>query len=494
MFLDVIVSYLTVRDWRKALAWLLFGCVILGIISVLGDRFGLRLAAASLLYITVVIILSMAANVLSAILLGLIAAITLDYLFVEPKYSFEIAQPQDAISIVVFVFAAALVATLVERTRRLGETVALREQLQLVIDTIPAVVWSNLPDGSTEFLNQRLRDYAGQTDATAQGGAWLDFLHPEDRASGGWAASFGGGEPFEREARMRAADGSHRRFLLRFVPLRDRRGEITKWYAASTDIEDLKRTEEELRQREVNLREAQAELAHVNRVTTAGQLAASIAHEVAQPVAASVTNANAALRWLRADPPRLDEVSEAVGRIVRDGRRASDILGRIRALVRRAPPRKEPLDVNETITEVLALTRAELRRHRITARTQFATGLPLVPGDRVQVQQVLLNLVLNAIEAMGSVTDGPRELVITTAADEGETLRVSIADSGPGLSPENLARLFEAFFTTKLTGMGMGLSICRSIVDAHGGKLWATANAPRGAIFHFTLPLEPPDA
>jgi len=489
MFADVVVSYLMVRDWRKALAWLLFGCVILAIISVLGDRFGLRLAAASLLYITVVIILSMAGNVLSAILLGLIAAISLDYLFVEPKYSFEIAQPQDTISIIVFVFAAALVATLVERTRRLGETAALREQLQLVIDTIPAIVWSNLPDASTEFINQRLRDYTGQTDTTAQGGTWLDFLHPEDRASGGWEASFFGGRPFEKEARMRAADGSH----LRFVPLRDRRGEISKWYAASTDIEDLKRTEEELRQREVNLREAQAELAHVNRVTTAGQLAASIAHEVAQPVAASVTNANAALRWLRADPPRLDEVSEAVGRIVRDGRRASDILGRIRALVRRAPPRKEPLDLNETITEVLALTRAELRRHRINARTQFAPGLPLVPGDRVQVQQVLLNLALNAIEAMGGVTDGARELVITTAADEGATLRVSIADSGPGLSPENLARLFEAFFTTKLTGMGMGLSICRSIVDAHGGKLWATANEPRGAIFHFTLPLEPPD-
>lgn len=363
---------------------------------------------------------------------------------------------------------------------------------QLVIDTIPAIVWSNSPDGSTEFLNQGLRDYAGLTDGTAQDGTWLDFLHPEDRANGGWEASFSSGRPFEKEARMRAADGSHRRFLLRFVPLRDRRGEISKWYAASTDIEDLKRAEEELRQREMNLREAQAELAHVNRVTTAGQLAASIAHEVAQPVAASVTNANAALRWLRADPPRLDEVSEAVGRIVRDGRRASDILGRIRALVRRAPPRKEPLDINDTIVEVLSLTRAELRRHRIITRTQFATGLPPVPGDRVQVQQVLLNLVLNAVEAMGGISDDTRELLIITTAEADGMIHIAIADSGPGLPPESLARLFEAFFTTKSTGMGMGLSICRSIVDAHGGKVWATANEPRGAIFHFSLPLEPP--
>jgi PAS domain S-box-containing protein len=493
MLAEVLISYLRLRDWRHAIAWILFGCLTLALLSALGVWIDINLATACLLYMTVVVLLSMAGSVLPAVVLGLIASACLNYFFTEPRFSWEIEQPEDAISIIVFVLAAVLIATLVQRARRLGEAAALREQLQLVIDTIPAIVWSDLPDGSTEFLNQRFHDYAGLTDATAPSAAWLDFLHPEDRANGGWETSFAGGEPFEREARMRAADGSHRRFLLRFVPLRDRRGEISKWYAASTDIEALKRTEEELHQREVNLREAQAELAHVNRVTTAGQLAASIAHEVAQPVAASVTNANAALRWLGADPPRLDEVSEAVGRIVRDGRRASDILGRIRALVRRAPPRKEPLDVNDTIIEVLALTRAELRRHRITARSQFATGLPAVPGDRVQVQQVLLNMVLNAIEAMSGMDDGTRELLITTTADTQGTVCIAVGDSGPGLSPESLARLFEAFFTTKSTGMGMGLSICRSIVDAHGGKVWATANEPRGAIFHFTLPLEPPN-
>jgi PAS domain S-box-containing protein len=493
MLSEVLIDYLGLRDWRRATAWILFGCLTLALLSAAGVWLDINLATACLLYMTVAVLLSMAGSILPAVILALIASACLNYFFTEPRFSWEIEQPEDALSIIVFVLAAVLIASLVQRARRLGEAAALREQLQLIIDTIPAIVWSDLPDGSTEFLNQRFREYAGLTGTTTQGDTWLDFLHPEDRANGGWGASFAGGEPFEKEARMRAADGSHRRFLLRFVPLRDRHGEISKWYAASTDIEDLKRTEEELHQRETNLREAQAELAHVNRVTTAGQLAASIAHEVAQPVAASVTNANAALRWLRADPPRLDEVSEAVGRIVRDGRRASDILGRIRALVRRAPPRKEPLDINDTIAEVLTLTRAELRRHRIAGRTQFATELPAVPGDRVQVQQVLLNLVLNAIEAMSGVDDNMRELLITTAADEDGSIRVAIADSGPGFSPESLARLFEAFFTTKSTGMGMGLSICRSILDAHGGKVWATANEPRGAIFHFTLPLEPPN-
>jgi PAS domain S-box-containing protein len=494
MLSEVLISYLGFRDWRRAIAWALFGCLTLALLSALGVWLDISLASACLLYMTVVVLLSMAGTILPAVFLALIASACLDYFFSPPIFSFAIERAEDVISIVVFVFAAVLVATTVHRARRLGEAAALREQLQLVIDTIPAIVWDNLPDGSTEFRNRRLRDYTGLTGAKAQGGTWLDFLHPEDRANGGWEASFAGGAPFEKEARMRAADGSHRRFLLRFVPLRDRRGEISKWYAASADIEDLKRAEEELRQREVNLREAQAELAHVNRVTTAGQLAASIAHEVAQPVAASVTNANAALRWLRADPPQLDEASGAVGRIVQDGRRASDILGRLRALVRRTASRKEPLDLNDAIIEVLALTRAELRRHRVTARTQFATALPTVQGDRVQLQQVLLNLVLNAIEAMSGSDTETRELLIATTVDKEGAVSIAVGDSGPGLSPESLARLFEPFFTTKSTGMGMGLSICRSIVEAHGGKVWATANEPRGAIFHFTLALEPPAA
>jgi C4-dicarboxylate-specific signal transduction histidine kinase len=303
-----------------------------------------------------------------------------------------------------------------------------------------------------------------------------------------WRAALAAGEPFEKEARLRRADGEYRRFLLRFVPLRDEQGTIVEWYAASTDIEDLKRAEEELRRQEARLRDAQMELAHANRVTATGQLAASIAHEVSQPIAAALTNANAARRWLGAEPPDLEEVRQALGRIIRDGRRASDIIGRIRALVRKAPPRNDQLDINGTMLEVIALTRSELRRNGTSLQTQLADGLPLVLGDRIQLQQVMLNLILNAVEAMSGSSEPARELLIRTELDGSGSVLVAVQDSGPGLQPESLDRLFDAFYTTKPDGMGMGLSICRSIIEAHGGRVWATTNVPQGAAFQFTLP------
>jgi len=230
------------------------------------------------------------------------------------------------------------------------------------------------------------------------------------------------------------------------------------------------------------------ELAHANRVTTTGQLAASIAHEVSQPISAALTNANAARRWLGAEPPDLEEVREAVDRIIRDGGRASDIIGRIRALVRKAPPRNDQLNINATILEVIALTRTELSSARTSLQTELTDGLPLISGDRVQLQQVMLNLILNAVEAMSGSSQATRELMIRTAQDGPDSVLVAVQDSGPGLKPESLDRLFEAFYTTKPGGMGMGLSICRSIIEAHGGRVWATANAPQGATFQFTLP------
>jgi signal transduction histidine kinase len=235
---------------------------------------------------------------------------------------------------------------------------------------------------------------------------------------------------------------------------------------------------------------AQAELAHVNRVATMGQLAASIAHEVNQPIGATVTNAQAALRWLGARTPDLDEVRQALDQIVKDGKRASDVVSRIRALVKKAPERKDRFDFNEAIFEVIALTRSEVLRHGVSLQTHFATGLPRVQGDRTQVQQVILNLILNAVEAMSGSREGERELLIRTRTDDSDAVLVAVRDSGPGLDPTNMDRIFEAFYTTKPEGMGMGLSICRSIIDAHGGRLWAAANIPRGAVFQFTLPLE----
>jgi PAS domain S-box-containing protein len=236
------------------------------------------------------------------------------------------------------------------------------------------------------------------------------------------------------------------------------------------------------------LREAQRELAHVNRVTTMGQLTASIAHEVNQPITAAVTNAQAALRWLDARPPNLEETRQAVAHIVNNGIRAGDVVDRIRALIKKVPARTDRFDINDVIIDVIALTRSELLSNGVSLRTQFEQGLPPIHGDRVQLQQVILNLIVNAIEAMSSVSGAPRELCISSEMDVSNGALVAVRDSGPGLDSASLERLFDAFYTTKSSGMGMGLSICRSIIEVHGGKIWAQPNVPQGAMFRFTLP------
>jgi PAS domain S-box-containing protein len=260
------------------------------------------------------------------------------------------------------------------------------------------------------------------------------------------------------------------------------------------DLTERKAAEENLRESERRYREAQMALAHANRVTTMGQLAASIVHEVNQPLAATVANAGAALRWLRGQPPDLEEVRQAIDRIISDGKRAGDVLGRIRAIIKKVPPRHDLLDINETILEVIELTRGELLRNQVSLQTELAKGLPLIPGDRVQLQQVILNLVINAVEAMSDAGEGPRDLLISTAEDKSNGVLVAVRDSGPGLSPEVLERLFDPFYTTKSGGMGMGLSICRSIIEAHGGRVWASANVMQGATLRFTLPKHPDSA
>ncbi|HUL06115.1 MAG TPA: PAS domain S-box protein [Candidatus Acidoferrum sp.] len=236
------------------------------------------------------------------------------------------------------------------------------------------------------------------------------------------------------------------------------------------------------------LRAAQAELAHVNRVATMGQLTASIAHEVNQPIAAAVTNAAAALRWLGGHPPDLEEVRQALGRIVDNGTRAGDVIGRIRSLIKKAPPRKSRFDLNEAIRDVIVLTRSEMLRHGVSLQTQLAEDSLFIEADRIQLQQVILNLIMNAIEAMSSIDEGERELLISVGRDASGGALVAVRDSGPGLDPASVDRLFEAFYTTKPDGMGMGLAICRSIIETHGGRLSASANEPRGAVLQFTLP------
>src|SRR5207253_1429375 len=254
-------------------------------------------------------------------------------------------------------------------------------------------------------------------------------------------------------------------------------GDVVEFVGSVMDVTERRRAEEE-----------RQSLAHANRITTMGQLTASIGHEVNQPIAAVVTNAQAALRWLKMQPPDPEEVRQALDRIVKAGRRAGDVISRMRALIRKAPPRKDPLDINEVIREVIALTRSELHRTGTALQTELADGLPLVPGDRIQLQQVMLNLILNAVEAMSGSAEGWRELLISTEEDGVNSVRIAVRDWGPGLKPESLDRLFDAFYTTKPDGMGMGLSICRSIIEAHGGRVWATPNVPEGAVLQFTLP------
>jgi C4-dicarboxylate-specific signal transduction histidine kinase len=284
-------------------------------------------------------------------------------------------------------------------------------------------------------------------------------------------------EPFEKEYFRK--DGSRVPVLVGAAAFEGRNEGVS--YVL--DLTDRKHAQEALQK-------AQAELAHVTRVTTVGALTAAIAHEINQPIAATVANASAGMRWLAAQPPDLEEARQALGRIVRDGNRAAEVIGRIRALVKKVPPRREQLDINQVVLEVISLTQGELQRNRVELQTRLAHDLPGVPGDRVQLQQIILNLILNAVEAMSELADRPRKLLVVSAASDSHDVLVEVRDSGPGLDAANLERLFDSFYTTKSNGMGMGLAISRSIVEAHGGRLWATANEPHGAVFCFTLPTD----
>ena len=274
----------------------------------------------------------------------------------------------------------------------------------------------------------------------------------------------------------------------RVQPFTDTQIDLTTDFAAQAAIA-LEST-----RRERRYRETQMALAHVNRVATMGQLTASITHEVNQPIAAARNNVSAALNFLDRNPPDLQEVREALACAAKDTDRAGAVVGRMRALMQNASTRTDRVDINEAVREVIGLTRGEALKNGVSVKTKLAEGLPIITGDRVQLQQVVLNLILNALQAMGAVNEGARQALITTSQTELNDLHIGVQDTGPGLSPETLSRLFEPFYTTKPDGMGMGLAICRSIVEAHGGRLSASANVPRGAIFQFTLPASPYNA
>ncbi|HMF26049.1 MAG TPA: PAS domain-containing protein, partial [Pseudolabrys sp.] len=576
----------------------LLGSVGLAVLTLVCFRLQLNLASAAFGYLIVIVLLSLMGSFVSSVILSIIAVGCLNYFFAPPIFDFRIDYPLDVLAVIGFLTASLLVAGLVERVRRLNE------QFQLLVDNIPAVVWSKGPDGSADFLNQYFQEYTGISTEEARGWGWMNAFHPDDRAMDEWRAALAAGEPFEKEARLRGSDGQYRWFALRAVPLRDQRGNIVKWYGTTIDIDDRKQAEirvrqaerelrlaidtipalvwttlpdgsldfinqrwaeiglclrdlqgsewaavihpaeiagvidkwnaavatgqpyenvervrradgeyrwflsraaplrdasgkivkwygtdidiEDWRRAEEALRKVQAELAHVTRLTTLGELTASIAHEVNQPLAAIVANGNACLRWLGRDVPQLDEARGAVEHMISDGNRAAEVIRRVRALAKKTDAPKVPLPINGVIEEVILLLQPEVLSHRAVLRLELASELPLVLADRIQLQQVIINLVMNGMEAMAPVTDRPRELKILSQREADQVL-VAVQDSGVGIDPEHVDRLFNSFFTTKLSGMGMGLSICRSIIEAHGGKLWASCNAGAGATFQFTL-------
>jgi PAS domain S-box-containing protein len=316
---------------------------------------------------------------------------------------------------------------------------------------------------------------------------WTNLTPPEwsDRNALAHAelAATGAIQPYEKEYFRK--DGSRAPILIGAAAFDEQQA-----VAFVLDLSERKRAEADARESEQRYREVQMELAHANRVAVMGQLTASIAHEISQPNTAVIASAQAALHWLDRQAPELKRARQALTRVIQNGIRASEVIERIRDHVKKKAPRIDRLAINAVVREVIELTQTEAERNSVSVRTAFAEGLPEVPGDRVELQQVAVNLILNAIEAMSETTEGTRELLIRTTRTGCDGVLVAVMDSGPGLPPAGLERLFEPFYTTKPGGLGVGLSICRSIIEAHGGRLWASANEPHGAIFQFTVPAD----
>jgi len=389
-------------------------------------------------------------------------------------------------------FRDMLQADLRSLARLHGEIEERETKIRRLVDSniIGVFIWDfdgRILEANDEFL--RMVSYDREDLVSGRIIRWADLTPPDwrDRNNARIEQHKSGGrfEPFEKEYTRK--NGSRVPVLIGGATFEEGGNQGVAYVL---DLTERKRVEAEARENEQRYREAQLELAHVTRVTTLGELTASIAHEVNQPLAAVVANAQACLRWLDCDTPDLDGARRSVEWIIDDGNRASEVIRRVRALAKKTDLEKVALDVNDVVRETILLVQRELISHQVLLRMELAPTLPMILGDRVQLQQVIINLVMNGIESMQSVTDRPRELVVRSRQDETQQVLVSVADCGVGISAENADRLFTAFFTTKSSGMGMGLSICRSIIDAHGGRLWATTCEPRGALFQFTIPAD----
>ena len=374
----------------------------------------------------------------------------------------------------------------IDDRKRTEEALRIRElNLHQITETIPEMLWSASADGAIDYCNGRLLDYTGFTSNQVMNNGWMDLLHPDDvePTVQVWKLCVESGAPYRVEVRtFHAADNTYRWCVTSALPLRDQEGRIVKWHGTVVDMHDWKQAQEELRN-------TQAELARMMRVMTIGQLTASIAHEVSQPLSGIITNASTCLRMLSSEPPNVDGARETTRRTIRDGKRATDVITRLRTLFSKKQTRIERVDLNEAAREVIALLSDELQKNRVTVQQRFDDRLPPVKGDRVQLLQVLLNLLRNASDAMATIDDRPRQLLIRTVADD-DNATVFVQDSGIGFDPEITGRLFESFFTTKQDGMGIGLSLSRSIVEAHHGHLWAARNDGPGSTFAFSIPCD----
>ena len=498
-----------------------------------------------------------------------------------------------------------------ENNRAREVLTGLEQELRLLVDTIPTLVWTAGSEGDIGYVNKRVLEYLGATLDEIIGNGWVEKVHPDDVAfkTRTWLANLESRTAHDAVCRFRGADGQYRWFAVSGAPLKAGDGRVLRWYGVMIDIDDRRKAEEAIRESEgkfrdyaetasdwfweigpdykftlltenafgshsadrigtacwdhaldletepekwrlvratldsrkpfrdfvycsmggngspmyvkasgkpvfdanggfrgyrgtgtdvtalmraqeehERLRQLESDLAHMNRLSMMGELAASLAHEIAQPIATARNNARAAMHFLDRSPPDPDHVKEALACVVDDADRAGEILDRIRDHIKKAPPRKERVDLNHAITDVIALAQGVIIENGVSVQTRLTHGLPHVQADCVQVLQVVLNLILNAVEAMSSVKKGVRELAISTEQHQADGVLVAVRDSGPGIDPGHLDRVFDAFYTTKSSGVGMGLSICRSIINTHGGRLWADVNASGGALFQFTLP------
>ena len=422
------------------------------------------------------------------LLATLVSGAGIAYWFIPPDDAFLPIEPHYAISLIMFGALAILVTEFGMARRRAEQALEESERrFRLMAASIPEVLWiESLDPRRVLYVSPAYERIWGRPAAELYRdvNVWLEAAHPEDRpyvtsSLARWLAGESDGRT-DIEYRIVRPDGETRWIKARRTLIRNEQGKPYRASGIAEDVTDARRSEEALNN-------ARAELAHVARITTMGQLTASIAHEVNQPLAAIAMNGSACLRWLAAQPPNHDQARQAAARIVQDAERAGEIIARIRALARKSPARKDWFDINQAIAEVVALTRPEAQKSRVVLHTRLSTDVPQILADRVQLQQVLLNLVMNGIESMNTAPDGPRELMIGSAREVPDGVLVTVCDCGAGLGAGS-DRLFDAFYTTKPGGMGMGLAISRSIIEAHGGRLWAQSNEGPGATFAFSLP------